>query len=74
VVNAVTFDEYVEQAARYSRTESESLRIGQAYMNMLIEVRPDLAEQVATGRRWIDPFYFDVNLDAFLTWLADNWG
>lgn len=47
-------------------------RKGQIAMNLLSDVRPDLADKVRGTD--LDPFYVDARLDdKFAKWLEENW-
>jgi hypothetical protein len=56
----------------YANFKPKGMRLGQAAFNILIDVRPDLAERVR-GKVTLDPFYKDANLPAFLEWVASHW-
>lgn len=47
-------------------------RVGQAYYNVLYELRPDLAEQV-DRRPELDPFHDDGHLAAFVAFVQSAW-
>lgn len=51
---------------------SEQWRRGQAYFNVLHDVRPDLARQVRGTIK--DPFYDDRRVPKFLAWVCLHWG
>lgn len=50
---------------------SEHERLGQAIFNHLLEVRPDLAEQIRGTE--LDPFHNDGVLSELEKWLAVYW-
>lgn len=67
----MTYDEYlllVEQAA----VDNPEWRGGQAAVNVLAVVRPDLSEALR-GRSGLDPFYVDANLPRFWEWVDAHW-
>jgi hypothetical protein len=66
----MTFQEYVMAAAE-AILNSSLQRAGQAYFNLLNEVRPDLAEYVR-GTLY-DPFYRDARIPEFLAFIASRW-
>lgn len=51
--------------------ETPTLRRGQALMNLLFEVRPDLYDRINMSA--LDPFYTDVSLAPVLTVLNEEW-
>lgn len=51
--------------------ETPTLRRGQALMNLLFEVRPDLYDRINMSA--LDPFYTDVSLATVLTVLNEEW-
>jgi hypothetical protein len=66
----MTFQEYLSRALS-RRLLSPTERLGQAYMNVLETVRPDLGNQIRGSVR--DPFYNDDFFPAFMVWVEDNW-
>lgn len=46
------------------------LRMGQAYMNALNSIKPELYKEI-TQMESIDPFYKDKNLPAFFEYLTE---
>ncbi len=65
-----TYEEYTTAVAAKLR-DYPHWRRGQAAFNMLWEMRPELADKIATGPR--DPFYRDDRLPDFLGWVEENW-
>lgn len=63
---ALSFQGYLD-AVVASRTEHPEWRLGQAFFNVLYELRPDLAERARATE--FDPFYNDRILD-FLVWVG----
>lgn len=55
----------------YIRCNQPNWRKGQAYFNVLSDVRPDLAERVRATI--LDPFYSDCRLADFLYFLRQAW-
>lgn len=50
---------------------NHSWRRGQAYFNVLREIRPDLSEAVRSGP--IDPFHRDEVINQFLFFVVGSW-
>lgn len=72
----MTFEEYLVKSAQHltaSQTDDPwgAQRAGQAYFNVLADVRPDLAEPIRGSL--LDPFYKDDKLGAFLTAVGERW-
>lgn len=66
-----TLDDYLSRVA-IAEIEHVDWREGQAYFNVLREIRPDLAAVVTGSSR--DPYTLDRNIGAFLEWLDGAWG
>jgi hypothetical protein len=70
----MTFDEYCLRAVKHYReikADTVDYRLGQAYMNILHNVRCELSEEI-TGSMY-DCFYDDSLIGGFLYYLADRW-
>jgi hypothetical protein len=66
-------DEYFKKWNEYYiRLAPKGMRIGQAAFNVLVDVRPDLADRVR-GSFQLDPFHKDANLPALLEWIFLHW-
>jgi hypothetical protein len=50
------------------------LRWGQAYMNVLSEMAPNLAMLVVRDADRLDPYYNDAKLDDFVAFVQERWG
>lgn len=59
------FMEYLKAVFTYMARHHGRYRSGQAYFNVLSDMRPDLAERF-TGKEF-DPYYDDTKIPAFLT-------
>src|ERR1041385_2126541 len=68
--NKPTLADYFSEVYRRYGDEM-GWRMGQTYFNVLYEMRPDLSERIRSTP--IDPFYQDVYIPAFLTFVAENW-
>lgn len=69
----MSFDDYMgEVLARKQMGLGQDQRPGQFYFNVLHDVRRDLATRVRQTPS-VDPFFSDVALPAFLTWVAGHW-
>lgn len=73
----MTFTEYIVATMAY-RLQYPSQRLGQAYMNVLHDVKPDLYWEVMEiegddGLWQINPFYTDKNINKFLAFVAERW-
>lgn len=68
----MTFEEYLELVNRFSRAVPQYQRLGQVYFNTLDDVRSDLADRVR-GIQYLDPFYQNGNIPAFLDFVGRNW-
>lgn len=55
-----------------SQPTDKQWRRGQAYFNVLHDVRPDLAEKVRNTP--MDPFHDDARLPQFFAWVCLHWG
>jgi hypothetical protein len=68
----MTLEDYFKEVDR-SYQVNPTWRYGQTLFNCLVEVRPDLSEQIRTTK--LDPFFKDddAGLDDFLDWLDVNW-
>lgn len=66
----MTYQEYLI-AVLAGQQQHHEWRQGQAYFNVLHVHRPDLADWVRGTH--FDPFYNNGHLDAFLTFINDNW-
>lgn len=66
----MTYSEFLDMWRSTCRTEPV-LRPGQALMNLLFEVRPDLYDVVNMSA--LDPFYTDEPLPRVLTLLNEQW-
>lgn len=64
------YEEYLSRALS-RRALNPTERLGQAYFNVLDDVRPDLADQIRATQ--LDPFYNDGLFRAFLEWVQANW-
>jgi len=56
---------------RRAKDRPPSQRLGQWYMNVLHEMRPDLYKRVTATDA--DPFYDDKRIQKFLGWCAEHW-
>lgn len=68
--NRMTYSEFLADW-RAQCASRPKLRRGQALMNLLFEVRPDLYDQVNMSA--LDPFYTDEPLPRVLTLLNEQW-
>lgn len=68
--NPVTLSQYLRLAS-LAKEDNPSYRMGQAYYNVLDNVRPDLASRIVGTH--IDPFHRDCVIAQFLAWVASNW-
>lgn len=53
------------------RSSEGAIRRGQAYMNVLYEIRPDLYEEITINQPQVDCFYNDDKIDNFMNFLKD---
>ena len=53
------------------RTSGGAIRKGQAYMNVLYEIRPDLYGEITSNQPQVDCFYNDDKIDNFMHFLKD---
>ena len=60
---------YAKALKRYFENSHE--RYGQAHMNLLSEINPELARSVTNTPN--DPFYSDLKMENFRKWLACVW-
>lgn len=72
----VFFDEYITQANKYyNRTAAVGIRVGQAYFNVLMDYKPQLAEEVRGTE--LDPFQSnnsnDTRFKDFINFVNNNW-
>ncbi|AEC53172.1 hypothetical protein SCRM01_226 [Synechococcus phage S-CRM01] len=67
----MTFQHYLDSANRYYVQNSKDLRYGQAMMNFLCLVCPELDAKI-TGTD-VDPFYDDNRVPVFLEYLGNHW-
>lgn len=64
------FEEYLIAAMNTPTTQ----RRGQFAFNLLHTKRPDIATKLLTsGDLALDPYYLDVRIPKFLTWVGENW-
>ena len=68
---AVTINDYFDRVNR-ALIRHGDWRVGQAYYNVLFELRPDLARQV-DERPDVDPFHDDARMTAFVAFLRGAW-
>lgn len=66
-----TMRSYGEHTNRYPVTSNVRQRWGQYMFNSLVEVRPDISEQIRGTDA--DPFYQDKKVEAFLIVVNDLW-
>lgn len=66
-----TFTDFCRAAADYADHYPVGWRAGQATFNLLVRVRPDLAEMVRGSD--FDPFYDDARLPLFYDFVARHW-
>lgn len=66
----MSYDDYIVEAARET-LKDPTLRRGQAYFNVLLDARPDLAEYVRSTI--LDPFYSDSIIPEFLAYVEGEW-
>jgi hypothetical protein len=66
----MTYEEYLSRCLS-RRLLSPTERLGQVYMNVLEDERPDLADQIRGSVR--DPFYNDSFYFEFMKWVEANW-
>jgi hypothetical protein len=64
------FIDYLHRCIDYAAAHP-SQRRGQAYMNVLREVRPDLYKAITATLA--DAFYRDELIEAMLTWVGAHW-
>ena len=69
-IDDMTFEQFVVEAEGQARN-MPCYRRGQAYFNLLVHVRPDLAEQVRGSL--CDPFYQDKKIGAFMEFIGARW-
>lgn len=69
VDTTLTFNDFVVRTSALAARPG--LRHGQAAFTVLAEMRPDLADGIATTLR--DPFYDDNRLGDFYEWVEQNW-
>lgn len=62
----MTFDEYAHAIDRV-RAENPRWRAGQTAFNVLLDIRPDLAEEIRATE--LDPFHNDNVLTQFYHWV-----
>jgi hypothetical protein len=65
-----TFDRYLLEAVFY-KAEHPEQRLGQAYFNILVRIRPLLAESIRWGA--LDPFHSDDRFPQFLNHVSAFW-
>jgi len=61
----------LKDRAKEMVTKHPEIRLGQAYMNNLSKIDPDLSGYMAGSK--YDPFYDDSRIEAFLTYVNDTW-
>lgn len=61
-----SFEEYLIEAMN----TPTALRRGQFAVNLLFDKRPDLCGKLDID---LDPFYQDIRIPQFLTWVGENW-
>lgn len=66
----MTFQEFIHAVQLY-RMKYTQQRVGQAFFNVLYEVRPDISEQVRATT--LDPFYRNDRVAPFLRFVKANW-
>lgn len=66
----MTYEEYLHAGGAYWLANRKQ-RQGQAYMNLLGEIRPELYERVTATN--FDPFYNNLRLPNFLAWCEEVW-
>lgn len=66
----LTFQEFCIDANQYFLNNKKYLRYGQAIVNYLAQVRPDLNVRVPMNS---DCFYNDGLTNEFLYWVSENW-
>lgn len=67
-----TFSHFVRAVAHFTNGEMpETWRQGQGAFNLLVQVRPDLAELIRGSD--IDPFNQDSNLTLFYDFVMRHW-
>ena len=69
--NAYTQMVSLKLISQLAEPSSKQWRRGQAYFNVLHDVRPDLAKQIQSTA--LDPFYNDARLPQFCAWLSQHW-
>ena len=67
----MTYQEYCQKANAQFINAEGTLRLGQSYMNLLYEVRPELEQRICGTD--LDPFYKDDNLYHFLEFVKSEW-
>lgn len=65
-------EEYFQAVQEY-RAANPGQRVGQAFFNVLCQVRPDISERVRGSYR-DDPFHDDAKLPEFLEAVTRGWG
>lgn len=71
VTEKMTYKQYLEQIPN-AQYYNHTWRLGQAYFNVLRDVRPDIAKRVQ-GKTGLDPFYRDELVSTFLKFVEENW-
>lgn len=66
----MTYADFLEKSIRAS-LRNPHWRLGQTFFNVLVEVRPDLSEQIRSSK--LDPFYRDERVQEFLEFVRANW-
>lgn len=66
-----SYVQFVQDTYQMLRGAPDNWRMGQTAFNVLVNVRPDLSEQVRGTD--LDPFYKDDRLLAFYQWVEENW-
>lgn len=62
-----TFETFITEASWHKPSQ----RPGQRYMNLLMDMRPDLAKMVRAND--LDPFYLDERIPMFLEYVMRHW-
>ena len=73
MVDRPTLDEYL-QAVADAPASHPDWREGQTFYNVVRNLRPDLAQQLADiAATDLDPYTVDARLPAFLDWVDSVW-
>lgn len=67
-----TFEWYKNTVSTRRFSEAKHQRAGQYAFNLLADIRPDISEKIRGS--FIDPFYRDEKLPAFMAAVEQEWG